>query len=101
MNNEERHAARYPDHWCRSTLHFRGWSAEEIDDLLGDPDIIDTTTNPGTTARYYRTNRALQVEPKGCGYNWATPQPALNQKPAEQQVLEDLQRMQSDDDGDL
>jgi hypothetical protein len=52
--------SRRPGHWCRTTLHYRGWSYDEINALLGEPDIQEDRN--GITASYYGIPRTLEAE---------------------------------------
>ena len=50
---------RHTGHWCRTTLHYRGWSMKGIQHWLGEPDMYDDTF---TGASYYRIERVLDAE---------------------------------------
>ncbi len=56
-------AAKFPGYWCRTTLHYRGWSIGRINVLLDDPDLIlKNRTKNGTDAHYYAIERVLSWE---------------------------------------
>jgi len=57
--------SRHPGHWCQTTLHYRGWSFDEITTILGHADIIDHFgKNKNVTAHYFAIEKVLEAEPR-------------------------------------
>ena len=51
---------RHPRFWCRTTLHYRGWSFDDIGAFLGKPDVIDD--NGPVVGSYYKIERVITGE---------------------------------------
>jgi hypothetical protein len=51
---------RHPGYLCRTTLHHRGWSIDEIQAILGNPDKLEETG--GITGSYYAVQRVFAGE---------------------------------------
>jgi hypothetical protein len=52
------YVSRHPGYYCRTTLHHRGWSIEDIR-RYGGPDLHDDLYEGAT---YFRIERVLQYE---------------------------------------
>jgi hypothetical protein len=54
------YTGRHQGYWCRTTLHYRGWSLDEISAILGYADLID---NGGSiVGNYYLIPRVMNGE---------------------------------------